>query len=524
MNSRLILTLVELRYKLLWAQMRTRNGRVALLTLGYLLLAVLLLLFLFGGFGAAQAAVQSGQSELIARSILGGLFSSATAVAVLSGLGIRDAFTDAALRRYPLNARGRLAVRHITGFLEPVWLLILALEAGLATGMYVFAGGNASPAWVAVLILVVTNYLLARDLVCIAAGLMRFRGGKAVLLAAIPGTALLAPLLGPGIAKHAAFSGACVRVLRFSPPFTAAALLLPGTASTAMANLGILLLWALGLLGLLPRLERWSIAPVSAQAAGALWGSRYERIASLFGPRMAPLIAKSLRYYSRCPRVWYMCFAALVIIATQLAGTPVHRDPRERFLLALCLFTLAGICGPLPVSANQFGYEALSFRRYLLLPVSPGLVMRANSYVSLLVGGAEILFLILLWLAFAPMAFDMRMPLMLLGSGVTAMYLFNAIAVWMSVLAARAADYDVLVGFNVSVAAAVSLQIILWPAAIGGQILRAYVAPDIVLRHWWISIPAVPLAVAVYVVSLHRAIAALPANSERLMSRLEGRD
>jgi hypothetical protein len=523
MNAQLIFRIVGLRYKLLWAQVRTRNGRVALLTLGYILLAVVLLFLLLGGYGAAMAAAQAGQLELIARGILGGLFVSATSVAVLSGLGIRDAFSDIALRRYPLNAQGRLAARHITGFLEPVWILILALETGLATGMYVFGGGNYWLGWMAVLMLVITNYLLAWDLACIAAGLMRFRSGRIVLLAAVFGVALLMLLLGPGLVRHRAFSVACLRVLRYSPPFAAAALLAPRGLWDALANLGLLLLWALGLLGLLPRLERWSRSPVAAKPPANDWGSGYDRMASLFGPHMAPLIAKSLRYYLRCNKVWYMSFGVLVVIFTQVAGTPVFRDPRERFLLALCLFILAGVMGPLPVSTNQFGYEALGFRRYLLSPVSPGSFLRANSYASLLVGGAEILLLLLLWIVFAPMAFDARMPLMLLAAAVTAMGLFNAIAVWTSILSPRAADYDALVGFNVSVAAAVSLQAILWPAAIGGQVLRAYVEPGLVLRYWWVSVPAVALGVTVYIVSLRRAGAALTRTRERLLNRLEGR-
>src|SRR5207248_5939665 len=40
MNVPLILELVQLRYKLLWAKTRSRNGRIALFLAGYLLLAL----------------------------------------------------------------------------------------------------------------------------------------------------------------------------------------------------------------------------------------------------------------------------------------------------------------------------------------------------------------------------------------------------------------------------------------------------------------------------------------------------
>lgn len=44
MNAPLILGLISLRYKLLWAKTRSRNGRIALFLTGYLLLLLLLVL------------------------------------------------------------------------------------------------------------------------------------------------------------------------------------------------------------------------------------------------------------------------------------------------------------------------------------------------------------------------------------------------------------------------------------------------------------------------------------------------
>lgn len=179
--------------------------------------------------------------------------------------------------------------------------------------------------------------------------------------------------------------------------------------------------------------------------------------------------------------------------------------------------------GPLPLSTNQFGYEAPGFRRYRLSPVSPAMILRANSSVSLLVGGAQTLLLVLLWTAFAPLAFDVRMPVMLLASGIASMFLFNALAVWTSILAPRAARYELLVDFNVSAAGAVLLHSFLWPAAIGGQMLSAFAPPDAVLPYWWLSIPVIAISVAVYFRSLRGAARVLPRIGERLMNRLEGR-
>ena len=56
MNFELIGNLVRLRYKLLWAKTRSRNGRIALFMAGYLLLVMLIALLASGGFGAALVA------------------------------------------------------------------------------------------------------------------------------------------------------------------------------------------------------------------------------------------------------------------------------------------------------------------------------------------------------------------------------------------------------------------------------------------------------------------------------------
>src|SRR5450755_893726 len=142
MNLQLILRLVGLRYELLWAQTRTRNGRIALFLAGYTLALLILLLVTAGGYGAAMVAVRSGKAEAVAQAVLGGLFLNALIMAVVTGFGINSAFSDEALRRFPINARERLAARHLTGILEPVWLFALAMFLGLSTGMYVFGAGG----------------------------------------------------------------------------------------------------------------------------------------------------------------------------------------------------------------------------------------------------------------------------------------------------------------------------------------------------------------------------------------------
>ena len=60
MDFELIGNLIRLRYKLLWANTRTRNGKIALFFAGYLLLVMVLALLGAGGVGAGSAGRHAG--------------------------------------------------------------------------------------------------------------------------------------------------------------------------------------------------------------------------------------------------------------------------------------------------------------------------------------------------------------------------------------------------------------------------------------------------------------------------------
>src|SRR4051812_33013058 len=103
MNTALIGELIKLRYKLMWAKTRSRNGRIALFLAGYLLLIAVLALMTPGGFGAAMLAMRSGKGEIIARAVLGGVFLEAVLASSILGFGLNAIFSDLELRRYPLR-------------------------------------------------------------------------------------------------------------------------------------------------------------------------------------------------------------------------------------------------------------------------------------------------------------------------------------------------------------------------------------------------------------------------------------
>src|SRR5947209_2394406 len=115
MDRTLIGELIKLRYKLLWAKTRSRNGRIALFLTGYLILIGAVVLLTTGGFGAAMLAVRSGKAEKVAQAILGGIFLEAAFASNVLGFGLNAIFSDLELRRYPLRAVDRRLARHLTG-------------------------------------------------------------------------------------------------------------------------------------------------------------------------------------------------------------------------------------------------------------------------------------------------------------------------------------------------------------------------------------------------------------------------
>ena len=115
-----------------------------------------------GGFGAAVVAVRAGKAVLITRIVLTSLFAQALLATVMLGFGMSAIFSDLELRRYPVGAFDRRLVRHLIGIIDPFWMLTLALDLGLVIGLYVLGAAKLLERLLAVLLLVLANYLVAR--------------------------------------------------------------------------------------------------------------------------------------------------------------------------------------------------------------------------------------------------------------------------------------------------------------------------------------------------------------------------
>ena len=185
MNLTLIGNLIRLRYKLLWANTRTRNGKIALFFSGYLLFVLVFALLTAGGLGAGMIAVRSGKAGMVARVVLTSLFMQALITSVILGFGLSAVFSDLELRRYPIAARERFLVRHLIGIIDPFWFLILGLQLGLVVGLYVLGAAGFFQALAPVLLVFLANYLAARVLAMVVGRMMQTKSGGAAIMALI---------------------------------------------------------------------------------------------------------------------------------------------------------------------------------------------------------------------------------------------------------------------------------------------------------------------------------------------------
>ena len=523
MNFQLIGVLIRLRYKLLWAKTRTRNGKIALFFAGYLLLVMVIALLGAGGVGAGMTAIRSGKAMLIAGVVLGGIYGQAIVASVVLGFGMTAIFSETELRRYPVRALERRLTRHFIGIVDPYWLLFLALELGLAFGLYLFGAGSFWLGLTAALLLFCSNYVAARVLGMLVDRLMMKRGGSAIMLVGIMLLGLLPATLGPVIRRNPRIQDIALRLWQSTPP-AGAAVAMTQSNLAAVSGLGLILLWMAALLAVLVVLERRPPKTRVAQASKVAWESPFDRVGALFGPQTGPLVAFWLRFYSRHNR-----FRTIYPLALPLAaflqffyGRQVHAAGGT-FTISLSVFLILGFIGTSQFAVNQFGYVGGGFRRFLLLPTGAATAFRAGSYMFVMLSAALILPAAILWSLFVPARFDPRAIAMLVAASVTSLFFFHGIALWTSLLGPRRGNYNQSFGNDLSFAGNI--------VVIGGMLSLLFL-PQLAAKqwpgaltpyYWWAAAVAAPLAAVFYFTSLHFATALFRAKRESLMVLLEGK-
>ncbi|MGC2331432.1 MAG: hypothetical protein WA581_08260 [Candidatus Acidiferrales bacterium] len=442
MSLKLIGELIRLRYKLFWARTRSRNGRIALFIVGYLIFALVVLLLGVGGLGAGVVAVRSGKAQVVAQIVFGSLFVELVLATVIMGFGLSATFSDLELRRYPIGAIDRRVTRHLVSLIDPFWFLGLALEVGLVFGLYIMGAGSLGVGLVAVLLLFVANYLAARVFGVFVDRLMQHKIGTLVLMAAIFGLALGAGRI-PVMLKHdPAAAALTLRLLRYTPPFGAAAAI-TGSGFEVASGIAAIVCWPVGLAAALVALERRPAQRQKLPSTSVSFESVYDRVGAWYGAEKSPLVAHWLRFYARNTRL-----RALYLLSLPLLGFITYMLARPRgqldalFVAALGTFPLAGFLAPARFTVNQFGYTGGGFRRYFLLPTDPAVALRTGSFASMVAGMSLIVVAAIAWAVLVPGPFDGRMLFMLVGSGITGLLTFLGLGLWTSILGARRGNYN----------------------------------------------------------------------------------
>ena len=518
--------LIRLRYRLLWAHTRTRNGKIALFFAGYLLIVMVMVLLGAGGVSAGMLAIRSGKGPVLAGAILSGVFVQGLLASVILGFGMTTIFGDTELRRFPLRAAERRLTRHFIGIADPFWILFFVLDLAIALGLFLFGVGTVTYGLVAVVLLFVCNYIAARVLALLVSRLAGRKFGSMIMLLLVIGLGLLPATLQPVLAKHPQIGRSLRRVWEATPP-AAAGVAMTTPDFSAVRSLGVIALWTGALLALLTVIERMPQKAVAVHNSKLVWGDLMDRVGSLYGPNVGPLVAHWLRFYWRNNR-----FRTIYPLALPLAAFLMFIFTRQDshgeamggpFPVALAVFGMIGFIGTGQFAVNQFGYVGGGFRRFLLLPTDPAAAFRAGSYTFLSLNGVLILPAAVLWLIFGPIPSTPKLLTMLIGCSVASLLLFNGVALWTSILGARRGNFKQALGNDLSLAGNV--------VVLGGTLAWLFLPrllikgdPAEIVRGYWWTTPLLALAaLAFYVSSLRFTSALFRQKREELMSLMEGK-
>lgn len=525
MNFALIGHLIGLRYRLLWASMRRRNGRIAVFAVGYMLLMAIGATFAAGGVGAGMTAVKAGRAEFLAQGLLLGIFMTALVTSVMLGFGLSAVFSDAELRRYPLRAAERRFARYFTGMADPFWILFALLETGLAFGLYLFGVSNLALGLLAVLLLFTANYLAAQVVCLTVEWVMSKKGGSIALPILFVGLCLAPSVATPYLRKVSPeIMQTAMHALRATPGF-AAGTMMARTDAAALGGAGVLVAWIAALLAALAALERLPRKMKTAESVQISWGSPFDRAGALFGPEYAPLVTHWLQFYFRCRRfrLSYIMSLPLLPFLLLLWTRQGTKDPHQVFGAAVGVFAIAGLAPAAAFLVNQFGYVGGGFRRYFLFPGDAAQALRASSFTLLALCSLSLALATLAWVLFPPAPLTLASVTMLVFSGISGLLLFHGTGLWTTVYGPRRADPNKTMGNDLSLAGNV--------VVVGGM-MSMLMTPRIIsliwrqvrfADYWYAPVALSGFAAIYYVYSLKGASAALLRRREALISTLEGK-
>ena len=520
--------LIGLRYRLIWAQARSSQGMISVLLALYLLGAIVALVFAFGGAGAAIAAIELGRGESICRWMLTSLNANGFGLSLLFGFGARAAFTDGALRRFPLEGGQRFLVRHGIGIFDPVWTLLVCGALGLALGMVWLKAGLLFPGLLAVILFIFASYLTTAVLLSIVNRLMLTRGGAAILWGGMLVITSLVPLLLRLVGEERVrlLWSVADRMLSWLPPGLAAGLMVGTWRLEMLGRILLLVVWVVGLAIFLRWVENLPLRFASGEAGFvaelAVPADLIGQISALFGRRYGPLIDKSLRYHFRCNLIRYsLVTSPLLVVVVQLIGS--DSDKFEFLSGSIFVFYTLSCATAAAMMLNLLGFDGAGVRRYAVWPAPLGDALRAGSLASMLLRLGVVLMAFVFWtILYWQQPKPWRMIAVLIGISLTGTILFNGIGLWVSIFAAKSVDFDSMwnnrlsFGANAAILTGVLLPFFVVSALVGQQ------ARSELIQIWWLPWVTALISVGFYIFSFRNVDLVLRKRGEMMIKRIAG--
>lgn len=521
--------LVQLRYKLLWANARTGNGKLAWFFALYLIGGLFVLFFALGGLGmgAALGAIEADKAEYFARWMLAGLFVNGVGLSLLFGVGPRTAFSEEALRRYPLNARERFIVRQAIGILDPIWLLLIAATFGLAIGFILLGNGSVIRTMLAAFIFLVANYLATILLLTMVGVVMETRTGSSVLGLAVLALVSFGPLTVVLALRNKSFSlwNVLDHILLYLPPGAAAGVIVSDSLGHVFKCLLLLLLWCAAMVWALQKLEARPRAVQAPTSGQIVWHDFYDQIGDLlgrlFGPGYAPLISKSLRYQLRCNMILFSLLTAPVVLLFLPQLMP-NSGSQSMAGMPLMLFYMLGAATAAMIVFNTFGYDEAGIRRYAVVPATFVSALRAGNLASLLLRLIAVLVTFALWMAVYGRSADWRMVALMFNLSWVGVFLFNAVGFWTSVYSPKRMNFDAMWNNRLSAGGNIALIGGMLPPMLVIGLAGGKLGVAFILRFWWLSIPALALCIGAYIFSFRWIERPLRTRREEMINLIAG--
>ncbi|MGE0131581.1 MAG: hypothetical protein AB7U82_26160 [Blastocatellales bacterium] len=513
--------LIQLRYKLIWAQSRSSGGKIGLF-LGLYVIGMTLLAFLtLSGIGTAAASMQLGRAEETTRWMLTGLFTGSIILGAVMGVGPRGAFSDVVLRRYPLTPVVSFFARHFTALLDPIWPMLLTSTLGLGVGFTLYGSGSISIRASAAIMFTITAYFCAMILLAVVDHMLQSALGTTILGVAFAGAPMVIGYLlsSPNLPAKL---HTVEKLLRLTPPGISASLLVYPDFPVYISSIAILIGWCLVLAIALVVLEHSAAVTRSVAPASSSGRNIYDLLVSPFSAVYAPLMGKALRYHLRSNRVR----AGLVLggIGMMLVANLNAKGSsfEERIFVPLAYLFIVGIAATGAITLNQFGYDGAGIRRYATLPVPFIMVLRAGSIVSLILGGIVTLLTLVLWTQSSPVPITPFLVSMFLCAGIAGLFFFNALSLFTSIQSPKSADFQsVMVDSQSTITKLVWVVGMIASFVISGVVVK-YVDLRAMGKGWWVLPLLTILCIQFYIISFRFTVKLMNVCYESILETIAG--